>query len=169
MKTRKIFGTKKKVILNHSNTDILFMESISEEEERVIDESLENYVSPKFAVEKDLILLPSNIYLYGKLDLEDENDIRLIETKDIISLDAMEAAIIDSNFNYEKGIVESNENNEFLVHNTWDVLNWFKYNHCLLGKPERIIIYKLKRIDYFNHLHRQRIAKYGDSTRFAYR
>mgnify|MGYP007068203184 FL=1 len=39
MKTRKIFGTKKKVILNHSNTDILFMESISEEEERVIDES----------------------------------------------------------------------------------------------------------------------------------
>lgn len=169
MKTRKVFGTKKKVILNHSNTDMLFMESISKEEEKIIDESLENYVSPKFAIDRDLILLPSNIYLYGQLDLEDNNDINLLMSKDIISVDPMEAAIIHSNFDYEHGTITSDENDRFLVYNTWKKFDWFKYNYCLLGKPERIIIYKLNRIDYFNHLHKNRIAKYGESTRFAYR
>ena len=37
MKTRNVLGTKKKVILNHSNSELLFMESITEKEEEIID------------------------------------------------------------------------------------------------------------------------------------
>lgn len=168
MKTRKVFGIRKKVVLNHSNSDMLFMESIGEKEEKLIDESLETFSSPRFILEKDIVVYPSNIYVYGKVDLDDNNDINLLMSKDIMPDSVMEAAIIPSNFNYEDGIIYSNGNNEFLYHNTWNKLNWFKYNYCLLGKPERIIIYKLNRIAFFNHLHNHRVKNYGDNTRFLF-
>lgn len=169
MKTMHILGRRKKVILNHSNTDILFMESISKEEEELIDNSLEQYTSPRLILENSLTIYPSNIYLYGSVDLDDEHDIKLLLSKDIISDSIMEAAIIPSNFDYDNNIIYSNKNDEFLYHNTWDTLTWFKYNYCLIGKPERIIIYKLNRIEYINYLHKYRINKYGDSRSFMFK
>lgn len=169
MKTRNVLGTKKKVILNHSNSELLFMESITEKEEEIIDNSLKDYISPRFSLDENLILYPSDIYLYGSIDLNDEHDVNLLLSKDIISENILEAAIIDSNFNYEKGTITSDENDRFLYHNTWDKFNWFKYNYCLLGKPERIIIYKIKRLCYYQYLHKCRINKYGESRTFLYR
>ena len=46
-----------------------------------------------------------------------------------------------SGFNYESGIVNSVDG-EFRWHPAVDPIKWFKYNHCLLGKPKRVIVYK---------------------------
>ena len=56
------------------------------------------------------------------------------------------AANIPSNFDYNTGYVYSNNEDIFKTHDTWNKIDWFKFNHCLIGKPERIIIYRINKV-----------------------
>ena len=58
-------------------------------------------------------------------------------------LDTDNGGTIHSNFNYQEGyaLIEGIAK----TYPTFDIIEWFKYNHCLIGKPTRIIIYKCKK------------------------
>ena len=56
-----------------------------------------------------------------------------------------EAANIPSRFSYKTGDVYSDREGIFRCHDTWDKVKWFKFNHLLIGKPERIIIYRINK------------------------
>jgi hypothetical protein len=63
--------------------------------------------------------------------------------KFFLTIFLMEGGTIHSNFNYQEGyaLVEGIAK----TYPTFDIIEWFKYNHCLIGKPARIIIYKCKK------------------------
>ena len=42
---------------------------------------------------------------------------------------------------YEKGTITSNDEGIYQGYQTYQVLKWFMYNYCLIGKPKRILIY----------------------------
>ena len=142
MLKRDIMGIRSKVILNRYKNDYLVMEAITEEQEKEID--LRGELDEIYYITDNNVKVNSrNIFLYGEIDLNNIADINLLKTSDIITQEINNAANIPSNFNYEEGTVYANEEKIFKFHDTWDKIKWFKFNHCLLGKPNRIIIYRI--------------------------
>ena len=50
-----------------------------------------------------------------------------------------------TNIDYKTGQVYSDENGKFLQSPTWDNIVWFMYNLCLLGNPQRIVIFDVNK------------------------
>lgn len=147
IKTRNILGTKNQVVLARSNTKLTIMEPISEEQEIALDKMKDETGSCEFNTMYNHRIPGSDILAYGTIDINSEGDITFLQGKNIINMeiDAPMAAIYYTGFNYDKGVIESNEEGVFKWTHTWDKIEWFKYNHCLLGKPTRIIIYDYSR------------------------
>ena len=119
-------GIRERVMLVHSsgskNGETVKMRAISEEEEFYIDKK--NY--------KD------DIYFYGEVNLNDKDDLDTIRNYNFV--DNKLRSMIFSNFNYNKGLYTAIEG--VPKHGaTTNPVEWFKYNHCLLGKPKRVIVY----------------------------
>lgn len=119
---------------------VVFMEAIDENIEKKIDNSEKYFGSICYQREDGADIPAKNIFLYGELDLNNPDDIENIEVFELIGKN-MGDNYIYSNFNYENGTIEI-ENNIIKGYNTWNPLLWFKYCHCLIGKPKRIIVYK---------------------------
>lgn len=144
MKTRKynILGTRKRTILCRSNVtnyrgDVI-MEPITEEIEINIDNSKELY--GRTCYKKDDIVIDNNfIYMYGTIDFNNEEDINIIKRYNFIDDNG---GYIPKGFNFNDGTVTVINNNKIDAI-TFNPVEWFKYHYCLLGKPERIIVYKL--------------------------
>jgi len=86
-----------------------------------------------------------HIYFYGDIDLTKKDDIDHIRNYNIIQADHL--GMVYSNFDYESGTYEqSNIFNgvEYEPQSLWgpciDPLLWFKYNHVLLGKPNKVVV-----------------------------
>ena len=116
------------------------MESITEEEELRIDKSAKYYGEIQFRRKDGAIIAAKDIYLYGEVDFNNDDDLDLIEKFNLVDENGN---WIYSNFDYEKG--------DFTTINgipkgypTWNPINRFKYCHVLIGKPQRIIVYKHK-------------------------
>lgn len=148
IKIYNILGTKKRVRLNRSNDSYMFMEAISDEDEKLIDESKEEFSTVRFVNSVGCTIAPNDIFLYGEVDLTNEEDIRLIKKHDIITNEVYEASIVYSTFDYDEGTITSERDGSYKWYHTWNKLLWFKYNYCLLGKPKKVIIYKVNRILY---------------------
>lgn len=116
----------------------VYIECISEEQEKQIDNSKMYYGEIIHRLEDDTIIPAKNIYLYGKIEFTNE-DINLIKEFDLINSDG---EWIYSNFDYDKGCYTTIDK-EHKTYPTYDAVKWFKYCHCLIGKPNRIIVYKL--------------------------
>lgn len=78
-----------------------------------------------------------SIYIYGEVNLDNQSDLDVIKKLNISNADGNN---VYSNFDYEKGIVTYED--KVTLKLTWNVLDWFKYNYCLIGKPARIVIYE---------------------------
>lgn len=128
-------GIRTRALLRHFNGfkggEFVVMSAITEEEEEILDKTSVHTLYNGVKIGKE------NIYFYGDIDINNKNDINLIRSKNLIN----ENAQIRSNFDYEKG-----------NHKVFDrvrcspcsnIVTWFKYNHCLIGKPTKIIVYKL--------------------------
>lgn len=138
-------GIRSSVILNKYKADWLIMEEITEEQEKEID--IRGDIDEIYYITKSNVKIPAkDIFLYGEIDLNSHSDLELLKKADIITQEVNNAANIPSDFDYETGIVTSNEDDRFLCHDTWNKLDWFKFNHCLLGKPERVIIYRINKV-----------------------
>lgn len=116
------------------------MEKINEQQEEDIEGYKDKRGEIAFACENGTIIPAKDIYLYGEVDFENEEDISLIKKFNLI--DESDGCQIHSNFDYDKGTAETIEN-IIKTYPTWNAVEWFKYCHCLIGKPKRIIVYKI--------------------------
>jgi len=138
MKKLNIFGIRKKVILSHFRgikEEVSVMMPITEEQEKEIISS-NKFVNDDYEINMD------NIYAYGEINLNTQEDINAIKSFNLID-DGDTANIVYSNTNYETGEVEYDKVPKY--YSEWDILKWFKYNLCLIGNPKRIIIFKIRR------------------------
>ena len=148
MRKINIMGIRSSVILNKYNNNVLVMEALSEQDEFQIDQSAELNYEMYFMkqVKGGLIRIPAkDIFLYGEIDIDNKDDLNLLKKADIITQEVNYAASIPSNFNYETGDVYSDSENIIRVYDTWNKIDWFKFNYCLIGKPNRIIIYRINK------------------------
>lgn len=143
MQKINIMGIRSKAILNRTSNSYLVMQSITEEEELAIDNAMDSDDIVRFVLEEKYIIPTRDIFLYGQVDITKDSDCSIVKNAKIITEEINNAANIPSNFDYETGDVYSDENGIFKCHDTWNKLDWFKFNHLLIGKPERIIIYKI--------------------------
>ena len=138
-KVVNLLGIRKKAILSRIKFmgDIVYtvMRELTEEQEKKLD----TFESVKI---DDNIIGKDDIYCYGEFDVTNDEDINYIKKLNIINLDSENFVHSDYNFETGKVIVEGNLAK---THPTWDVVEWFKYNYLLIGKPKRIIIYKCKK------------------------
>lgn len=137
-----ILGVYKKTILCHTNNfgtdEVIVMEPITQEQENEIDNSFAKHGEIRFIRQNGQILHKENIKLYGDVDLSSKEDLAAIEKFQFI--DENWRSFVYSNFDYDKGVVEL-VNGKFKYYPTKDPILWFKYNHCLIGKPNKVIIY----------------------------
>lgn len=149
------FNTRKIALLSHTNkgwkdTFYVFMHAIDEEIEKDIDDSMNN-ISKRaiFSIDDKIIASGRNILAYGTVDLRKSEDIELIEKLSIVNDEVMPSYNwIPSNFDYIKGTISTEDDGKVRWYTTWDNLKWFKYNYCLIGKPKRIIIFKITPKEY---------------------
>lgn len=117
---------------------IVYIEAITKEEEEKIDIAINN---------KNKIYLHNNehrldaksIYLYGEIDLDNDDDLDLIDKYNLVNEDGN---YIPCSFDYDNAETHTNEDGVVKQYPTTDPILWFKYCHCVIGKPKRIIVYK---------------------------
>lgn len=145
MRKINIMGIRSSVILNKFDHNLLIMEPISKEQEELIDCNEELHGQTQFITKNNIRIPSKDIFLYGEININNRDDLDLLKNSDIITKEVNMAANIPSNFNYENGDVYSDSDNIIKTHDTWNKIDWFKFNHCLIGKPERIIIYRINK------------------------
>lgn len=149
MLKKNIMGIRSSVILNRYNANFLVMEALDAESEEFMDNlndlGSEIYFLKKVNKETTLKIPARDIFLYGDIDINNPEDLSLIEKADIITQKINQAANIPSDFDYETGYVYANNEDIYKTHDTWNKIDWFKFNHCLIGKPSKIIIYRINK------------------------
>ena len=137
-KVMNLFGIREKAILsrtkNLGNYIYVVMKSITKEDEKTLDNEEEININGN-------IITKDDIYCYGEFDVTNPEDINYVKKFNIINLDNNNQ--VHSNFDFETGEVII-EGNIAKMYDCYDVVKWFKYNYLLIGKPNRIIIYKCK-------------------------
>lgn len=102
------------------------MAAITEAEEKKID--------------KGTYHVPNNdIFFYGEVDLNKEEDLMSIRDFNLVSRDG--TGMIYTRFNYKAGTFDLIDG-QVKWGPTSDPIEWFKFNHCRIGKPKRVIVYK---------------------------
>ena len=145
MQKINIMGIRSKAIMNRTHENYLVMQAITEEEELAIDNAMDTEDTIRFVLEGKYVIPGRDIFLYGHVDINNPDDLEVIKNSKIVTEEINEAANVPSNFNYETGDVYSDQEGIFRCHDTWDKVKWFKFNHLLIGKHERIIIYRINK------------------------
>lgn len=143
-KTYNLLGKKRKRVLmchlkSNSITSDCIMEVLSDKEEKTMD-SLSETVGEARITRKGKTIRGKDIVLYGSVNLKSEKDVKAILDAHVIG---EYGSWLYSNFDYEKGCYTTKDNGISRQYYTCDVLKYFKFCHCLLGKPKKIIIYKV--------------------------
>jgi hypothetical protein len=116
------------------------MEAITEEDEKFIENSPIYYGERHFIKKNGKIIKDGDIYIYGEIDLNNPDDIKIIKHFNIKN-EEINSNFVHSNFDFDKGCFTTKDG-VAKTYPTSDALLWFKYNYVLLGKPERVIIYR---------------------------
>ena len=145
MQKINIMGIRSKVILNRLDSNFLIMEELSEKDNEMLDVAVEYEKEVNILIDNKYTIRNRDIFLYGEIDLNNNDDVQLLLNTDIITDNINNASNIPSDFDYETGDVYKNKDGIYKCHDTWNKIDWFKFNHCLLGKPKRIIIYRINR------------------------
>lgn len=136
-KTVKLIGTRDKIMLCRINSlkghFKVMMKPITEKEENNID------LYEVYNVDGDKIN-KTEIICYGALNLDIQEDYDFIENLHLIG-DGEVDNQIPSNIDWVKGEAYT-DGNVLRYASTWDVMKWFEYCYMLIGRPERLIIYK---------------------------
>ena len=116
----------------------IYLEPIDSSIEKQIDISAKKYGSVQYWKNDKCIATAKQIFCYGEIDLDKEEDWDLIGRFNIYPPDG---GWMYSNVDFETGIVVSVDR-KFKQFQTWDCFKWFEYNYMLIGCPKRIIIYR---------------------------
>lgn len=140
MKKLKLLGIKQRCLINRVKTVAgswnVYMQEITERQEKDLDHYEHTHID---TVEGDKNISRELIYCYGEVNPDNQEDINYIKKFNLVNPDGSN---IHSNFNYETGEVEYENIPKF--YHTFDPVLWWKYNYTMLGKPKRIIVYKIK-------------------------
>lgn len=148
-----ILGTRQRVVLCHTKrskdadySTVTYMEAIDERQEITIDKSKIYYGEVVFKTKKERgipehTVYAKNIIFYGDIDLTSEEDLNCLEDFNLMNKwDPFEMNnAMPSDFNYKTGLCSTRK-----IFSCDDPIKWFKYNYCKLGKPEKVICYKVK-------------------------
>ena len=143
-KVISVLGTLKRIVLCHSSScgkkTFTIMESLSKEDEDNIEELIENKRHIYFKNSVGGIVDEDDILTYGEIDLNKESDLNTIMSLKLIN--QAYGVWIPSSFDYETATIKSVDAivKQYPTFNP--ILN-FKYCHCRLGKPKRVIIYNM--------------------------
>lgn len=132
-------GNMKSILLYRSKErgkggDYSILRSINEEEENDIDE---NDVFVFFNGDIRYSIPKKDIYFYGEIDVDNPSDIDIIKKYKLVDLD-MVHSWVPSQFDYKTATGSLKKS-----YPTCDPVLWFKYCHCRIGKPKRVIAYKI--------------------------
>ena len=116
----------------------VYMEAITEQEEKQIDSSVKRNGRLLFKHSNGKVVEGKDIYLYGEVDFNNNDDISQIEK---FNLTDDNGNYMYSNFDYDNGTFTT-INHVAKSFPTWDCVKWFMYCYCLIGKPQRIIVYR---------------------------
>lgn len=129
-----LLGIRQKAILyrtkNVGEETFSVIRPLTEQQEKELDEFECTVINNKEITRK-------SIYIYGKVNLDSKDDIAAIKKLNLV---VENGGSIHSNFDYDKGIALFEDNVKFRL--CFNAVDWFKYNYCLIGKPERIVIYE---------------------------
>lgn len=146
-KIKNILNISKKVMLSRSDrkTYRVYMEAIDNNIEKKFDEQIEKKGSYKYTTCDGITIHSDDVLLYGEINLNNKNDIKLLDKfKDYLLNSWDESNFLYSNFNYNTGKIAFNENRNAYIGTNFvaNHIAWFKQMYCMLGKPDKIIIYK---------------------------
>lgn len=137
MKKQNFLGIRTKTILCRTKGIVgdrfTVMRAITEKQEKELDTCEQTTLDNGATVSR------KSIYIYGEVDLTSEEDIAAIKKLHLID-DSDKGNPIPSGFSYLTGEVEFEDNIKYRP--TWDEFEWFKYNYCLIDKPQRIVIHE---------------------------
>lgn len=137
MQKTNFLGIREKAILNRSKGvtgyEYVVMRPITKKIEHELDTD-EKAVLPNGAS-----ISRKSIYIYGVVDVTNPDDIGIIKKFNLLD-DSDKGNIVPSGFDYLEGV--AHHDGVIKYKPTWDVVEWFKYNYCLIGKPERIVIFQ---------------------------
>lgn len=143
-KVISVLGTLKRVVLCHSNNYsrklYTVMESLSKEDEDNIEELIAHRRHIYFKNAFGGIVDETAILTYGEINITKQNDLNTIKDLNLINQDF--GNWIPSSFNYNNATVKT-EKGVVKEYTTFDPILNFKYCHCRLGKPKRVIIYNI--------------------------
>lgn len=146
-KSMNIMGIRRRVVLNHSDKHgKIVLQVLTDNEEEQIDKSILKYGELTYLLDNKIKIRAKDIYLYGDINLENQEDVKLLEKFNKIICDEYAASnFIYSNVDYNKRKVYSDERGIYLGYTCMNWRKWFKYNYFLLGKPKKIIIYSISK------------------------
>lgn len=143
-KVISVLGTLKRVVLCHSNNFgrklYTVMESLSKEDEDNIEELIAHRRHIYFKNAFGGIVDETAILTYGEINVNKQNDLNTIKDLKLINQDF--GNWVPSSFNYNDATVKT-EGGVVKEYTTFDPVLNFKYWHCRLGKPKRVIIYNI--------------------------
>ena len=116
------------------------MESLSKEDEDNIEELIAHRRHIYFKNAFGGIVDETTILTYGEINVTKQNDLNTIKDLKLINQDF--GNWIPSSFNYNDATVKTEEG-VVKEYTTFDPILNFKYCHCRLGKPKRVIIYNI--------------------------
>lgn len=143
-KVISVLGTQQRIVLCHSNTCgkniYTVMEALSKKDEDNIEELIAHRRHIYFKNVFGEIIDENAILSYGEININKESDINHI--KDLRLINENYGNWVPSTFNYNTATVKA-ENGIVKEYTTFNPILNFKYCHCRLGKPKRVIIYNV--------------------------
>ena len=138
-----LIGDKTTLYRSNSGYKVV-LAALTKEEEEEIDRFHGNYGFYRYNKDGIVIAERDNIISYGEFNPDDKEDIEFIRSKNYIKRDG--DVIIPSNYDYETNevIIDTKKTKVMMNTITDNPVDWFLYNHGLINKPKRIIIYKVR-------------------------
>lgn len=126
------------------------MVGIDDKQEAAIDRAKRIHGEPIYRVGDEVVAKGDSIIMYGDVDVNDKEDANMISQANLVNEDN-NGNPIPSKFDYDTGTCVANGKVQRYFDTTDAVLN-FKYHHVLIGKPSKVIVYKVhKDIDIKNN------------------
>ena len=139
-----VLGKQQRIALCHFNNGgkkvYTVMEALSKRDEDNIEELVAHKRHIYFKNVFGGIVDETNIISYGEIDLNKASDIEYIKDLKLINEDY--GNYVPTTFNYDKATVKV-QNGVIKEYTTYNSVLNFKYCHCRLGKPKRVIIYNV--------------------------
>lgn len=138
-----LIGDKTTLYRSNSGYKVV-LAALTQEEEDEIDRFHGVYGFYRYNKDGIVIAERDNIISYGEFNPDDKEDIEFIRSKNYIKRDG--DIIIPSNYDYETNevIIDTKKTKVMMNTITDNPVDWFLYNHGLINKPKRIIIYKVR-------------------------